>query len=45
MKVMHAGYAGISGAKEMALIPRCGLAIAGNSGVDLQIGSEQESNS
>lgn len=45
MKVVHAGYAEISGAKETALIPRCGLAVAGNSGVDLQIRSEQESNS
>lgn len=45
MKVMHTEYTGIFGAKETALITRCGLAIAGISGVDLQIRSEQESNS
>lgn len=45
MKVVHTEYTGISGAKETALITRCGLAIAGIARVDLQIRSEQERNS
>lgn len=45
MKVMHVELAGDFDAKETALITRFGLAIAGISGVDLRIGSEQERNS
>ena len=42
MTVVHTEYAGISGEKETALITRCGLAIAGISGVDLQIRNERK---
>lgn len=45
MKVVHTEYIGISGAKGAALITTCELAIAGISGVDLQMRSEQERNS